>query len=156
MRDATMGLVIFTKDIRAEVDGIIKHYSKPNIYFEHGYLMSKFKKAYGEEEMFRRLLIFYEAGAEIASDTKDMHNFDLNMNPLLTYEKILLRILEVATTLTGEIAINAINNYIERLQKAYNTNLIAREDFAGKNFEEFKSNIRQKLLVPVKIRFGEI
>jgi hypothetical protein len=150
MKGATIGLIFFTKDIEESLEDTKNYYSRPNLYFEFGYLLNHVEK-YGPP--LSRIMIFSEDGLITPSDFQDLARYPLIKNPLLDYCHIIEKILKINRTLTERIAINAVNKFVERLQTAYNNKKIIDKDLNGKTFNDFKNETKIKLTNVIKKRF---
>ena len=155
MNKATIGLIFFTKDIEEIVENEEisnkNYYSRPNLYFEYGYLMKQVER-YGPP--LRRVMIIAEDSSVIPTDMQDMPRENLSGNLHINYKSIIKRLLEVNQSLNQPKAEKAVTSYIQRLQIAFNDGFILEKELKGKTFNEFVSDVKNELLGKIHERFG--
>ncbi len=106
LRDATMGIVILTADIKAE-NG--HHYTKPNVYHELGFLMSQVET--------NRILILKEDGAHVPSNISDIVHVDFSPQKLaLCYRDIADWVHKNCYLVNNQQIINALSFHLDRLK----------------------------------------
>jgi len=153
MDSATIGLIIFTKVITLKEDEGNKHYSRPNLYFEFGYL-KKHLEMYDSNSDRPRTLILSENNFSVASDLDGLGRFTLSKKIELDYLKLLRRFIVLHRTLTEEIASFAVDNYVKRLEGAYYNGYITNKDFRGKSFATFIFETKEDLNNIVKKKYN--
>lgn len=151
MNGATIGLMFFTRDLKEDDPTEEKHYSRPNLYFEFGYLLKHVEK-FGPP--IRRIMAFKEDKLIVPSDFQDIFQFRLQKNSYLDYIYILERILSVNKTLTERVASQAVSKMFDRLQIAYDTKKVNDADI-GQPFAEFKSTMKKRLIKNINKRFNQ-
>lgn len=147
MDEATMAVILFTKDILEKDDA--NHYSRPNIYFEYGYLLSHIKK-FGNP--IERITLFSEKGLSAATDFQDVGRFEYSKNEILNYLVLVERILNVNKTLTLETAKKVLDKCIDRLQDYYNMGKLD-EELSSKTFIDYKNEIKSTIMSIISRRF---
>jgi predicted nucleotide-binding protein len=152
MQEATIAMIFLTKDIKDNSNGENLYYSRPNIYFELGYLYSHLSK-YGPA--LKRIITFAEDDKLVPSDFKDAYCFKMTKNVYLDYVEILNRILDINRTLTLKTAEEAVLKMLERLQEAYNNKIIDDNSFSQKSFNDYKSYVKGKLMSTINNRFNK-
>ncbi len=149
MEEATLGVILFTKDIIEQWESNTTYFSRPNIYFEYGYLLSHIKR-FGNP--IERITIFFEKGLASATDFQDVGRFEYSKSDLANYIVLVERIIAVNRTLTQTISKKIVDNCIKRLQEAF-TKGQAFEDMNGKKFSDYKNEIKGKLTLVILKRF---
>lgn len=152
MDEATMALIFFTKDITENQEPSQNHFSRPNIYFEYGYLLSHIKK-FGNP--IERITLFTEEGLSVATDFQDIGKYEYSKKELMNYMVVVERILNVNKTLTEKTAKEVVSNCIARLDKFFLEERISERDFPNKSFREYKNLVNGKFMNTVAKRFPQ-
>lgn len=139
---ATLGLILFTKDIEEINEKTIHYYSRPNLYFEYGYLLKQVEK-YGNP--MRRVMILAEDKSVIPTDMQDLAREVIDPNIYLLYIKVLRRLLEVNKCITFDKANKAIECFEKRMKTAYINGFIKDEEINNEKFAEFLSRTVNEL-----------
>ncbi|RKR84202.1 putative nucleotide-binding protein with TIR-like domain [Mucilaginibacter gracilis] len=153
MNSSTIGLIIFTKDITIKEEGGSKSYSRPNLYFEFGYLKKHLEK-YEPYSDYSRTLIMSENNYSVATDLQDLGRFTLTKKIEIDYYQLLRRFILLHRTLTDEMAIYAVNSYISRLEEAYHKGTISNKDFRGKSYEHYINEIKEEMNKIIEKKYG--
>ena len=107
LRDATMGIVILTSDIKSDKG---QHYSKPNIYHELGFLMCQIESS--------RLLVLKEDGAHVPTNISDVVHVDFAAEKLaLSYREIIGWVQKNCHLIKNDLIVNAYNSHSARLNE---------------------------------------
>lgn len=110
LRQSTLGIVIITKDIEA-TDG--KFYSKPNIYYEHGFLVSHL-----DARRTSRVIALVKNGSTPPTNADDRGYVNFEPDRLaLRYGKIIGWLKERCETVGKEQIEYAVNNHKKRLNQ---------------------------------------
>lgn len=110
LRQSTLGIIIITKDIEAN-DGA--YYSKPNIYYEHGFLVSHL-----DARRTSRVIALVKNGSTPATNADDRGYVNFEPDRLaLRYGKIIGWLKERCETVGKEQIEHAITNHKRRLNQ---------------------------------------
>ena len=118
MEDATIGIIILTKDIESK-DG--KFFSKPNVYHELGYMMKHLTR--------EKMMILAEDGVEIPSNIHDIIRLTFETNKLnLIYLDIVEKIRNI--TLMDEQTMTTIKElYSSRMNKCLQGGIMTSDEY---------------------------
>ncbi len=107
LRDATMGIVILTADIKSETG---QYYSKPNTYHELGFLMSQVE--------IDRLLVLKEGNTYVPTTIAGVVlDFSSSLNKLaFCYRDIIVWVRKNCYLANDELIIHALTSHIKRLK----------------------------------------
>lgn len=125
--NSTIGIIILTKDVTDE-NG--KHYSRPNVYHELGYLMKQLGK--------NRIIVLREKDVEIPSNISDIVRLDFESNRLSFRYHDVIEWINNMVDIPKDISLNALENQKYRLES-----LLKKDDISPSNFKTLISRIAQ-------------
>lgn len=110
LRQSTLGIILITKDIES-LDG--KFYSKPNIYYEHGFLVSHL-----DARRTSRVIALVKNGSTPPTNADDRGYINFDADKLaLRYGKIISWLKERCETVGKDQIENAVRNHKKRLNQ---------------------------------------
>jgi len=156
MEASTIAVILFTKDLHFDDgDGYGERpYSKPNVYFEFGFLKRHLKKL-DLHSGVPRTIIISEDKFEVASDVIGLGRFNFSKKVTLDYYELFRRFLQLHRTLTEDMAIRAINSFIKRVEDEHGNAKITNEDFGGKSLHDFIEEKRGELREIVQKKYRD-
>ena len=118
MEDATIGIVILTKDIKSEDN---KFFSKPNVYHELGYMMHHLTR--------EKTMILAEDGVEIPSNIQDIIKLNFTTDKLcLRYADIIDKI-QTTMLLDEQVVLEIKKSYLNRMNEKLKNGIITQEEY---------------------------